>query len=89
MKKALIIGGSGGLSSVVARKAMENGYEVWALTRGQRKLLDGVNAIIADRNDEEEFEKQILAQNFTSAYQRRQANKTCRNGNISDSSYIC
>lgn len=63
MKKALIIGGSGGLSSVVARKAMENGYEVWALTRGQRKLQDGVNAIIADRNDEEEFEKQILDQN--------------------------
>ena len=51
MKKALIIGGSGGLSSVVAKKAMEQDYEVWTLTRGQRDLPTGVKSIITDRND--------------------------------------
>lgn len=42
MKKALIIGGSGGLSSVVAKKAMEQDYEVWTFTRGNRELPIGV-----------------------------------------------
>lgn len=37
MKKALIIGGSGGLSGRLATLAQEN-YEVWALTRGKRIL---------------------------------------------------
>lgn len=59
MKKALIIGGSGGLSSVVAKLAMKNGYEVWALTRGKRELPEGVNALIADRNNDREFETAI------------------------------
>ncbi|MBO7334057.1 MAG: NAD-dependent epimerase/dehydratase family protein [Lachnospiraceae bacterium] len=47
---ALIIGGSGGLSSVVARKAMEK-YRVWTVTRGHAPLPEGVDPLIADRND--------------------------------------
>ena len=61
MKKALIIGGSGGLSSVVARLAMNNGYEVSAVTRGNRPLPQGVIPIHADRNDEAAFETAILS----------------------------
>jgi len=61
MKKALIIGGSGGLSSVVARLAMINGYEVSAVTRGNRPLQQGVISIRADRNDEAAFETAILS----------------------------
>lgn len=59
MKNALIIGGSGGLSSVVAKMAMKE-YKVWAVTRGQRKLPEGVIPIVADRNQKEVFEKAIL-----------------------------
>ncbi len=47
---ALIIGGSGGLSSVVAKMAMEH-YKVWTLTRGVHELPEGVTALRADRND--------------------------------------
>lgn len=63
MKKALIIGGSGGLSSVVAKLAIKNGYEVSAVTRGKRQLPDNVISIIADRNSCEDFENAILAEN--------------------------
>lgn len=60
MKSALIIGGSGGLSSVVAQMAMKE-YNVWAVTRGNRSLPEGVNAIVADRNDNEAFEQALLS----------------------------
>lgn len=59
-KNVLIIGGSGGLSSVVARKLLEN-YNVYAVTRGKRELPPGVKSIIADRNSSE-FEKAIISQ---------------------------
>ncbi len=59
--KALIIGGSGGLSSVVAKMAMEK-YEVWAVTRGQRTLPNGVKAIVADRNKPDEFKQALASQ---------------------------
>ncbi len=58
--EALIIGGSGGLSSVVAKTAMKNNYRVWTVTRGERELPDGVNALKADRNDAEKL-KEVLA----------------------------
>lgn len=58
MKKALIIGGSGGLSGRLATLAQEN-YEVWALTRGKRTLPAGVNPITADREDANTFTSAI------------------------------
>lgn len=64
MKNALIIGGSGGLSSVVAKMAMKE-YKVWAVTRGKRPLPVGVNAIVADRGKKEEFEQAILSADMT------------------------
>lgn len=59
---ALIIGGSGGLSSVVAKLAMKE-YRVWTLTRGNREVPDGVVSVIADRNDPEELRQALGAQN--------------------------
>ncbi len=58
-KKALIIGGSGGLSGRLAALAKDE-YEVWAVTRGQRPLGDGIHLLKADRNDTENFRKTIL-----------------------------
>lgn len=59
---ALIIGGSGGLSSVVAKLAMKD-YRVWAMTRGLRELPEGVIPIKADRNEPEVIRRQLDAQN--------------------------
>ncbi len=61
-KKALIIGGSGGLSGRLAVLAKEQ-YDVWTLTRGKRPLPSGVTPITADREDSMCFENAILAQN--------------------------
>ncbi len=58
-KKALIIGGSGGLSGRLAVMAQEN-YEVWCLTRGIRPLPEGVHALTVSRDDEEIFQKVIF-----------------------------
>ena len=49
--KLLIIGGSGLISGHIARVAMEAGHEVWAITRGQRPVDEGVHALVADRRD--------------------------------------
>ena len=57
--KALIIGGSGGLSGTLASMAKET-YEVWALTRGSRPVADGIRQLTADRNQTEEFRAAIL-----------------------------
>lgn len=53
-KKALIIGGSGGLSGRLATMAQAE-YDVWVLTRGKRPLPDGVHPLTADRNDPAAF----------------------------------
>ena len=53
-KKALIIGGSDGLSGRLATMAQKE-YDVWVLTRGKRPLPDGVHSLTADRNDPDAF----------------------------------
>ncbi len=58
-KKALIIGGSGGLSGKLAVMAQET-YEVWCVTRGIRPLPEGVHPMTTDRDDDEMFSKVIL-----------------------------
>ncbi len=57
--KALIIGGSGGLSGTLASMAKEV-YEVWALTRGTRPLEEGIIPLRADRNNSKDFEEAIM-----------------------------
>ncbi|MCR5798848.1 MAG: NAD-dependent epimerase/dehydratase family protein [Lachnospiraceae bacterium] len=56
--KALVIGGSGGLSSVLAVKALDK-YKVYTLTRGERTLPEGVVSLKADRNDLNAFREAI------------------------------
>ena len=62
-KKALIIGGSGGLSGRLALLAKEQ-YDVWTLTRGKRPLPEGVIPITADRDDPVGFQEVVLGQNI-------------------------
>ncbi|MEZ4730529.1 MAG: NAD-dependent epimerase/dehydratase family protein [Caldilineaceae bacterium] len=47
----LLIGGSGFVSGTLARLAQAAGHDVWAVTRGQRTLVEGVTPILADRRD--------------------------------------
>lgn len=56
----LILGGSGGLSGTLARMAVEQKHQVWAVTRGKRALPLGVHPLTADRNDPEEFCRAVL-----------------------------
>jgi nucleoside-diphosphate-sugar epimerase len=49
--KLLLIGGSGQLSGRLAEMALEQGHEVWTVTRGIRPLPEGVHSLIADRED--------------------------------------
>jgi len=60
-KKALIIGGSGGLSGRLAVFAGEQ-YDVWTLTRGKRPLPQGITPIIADREDPVGFADAVFGQ---------------------------
>lgn len=59
MPKLLLIGGSGFVSGTLAREALASGWEVTAVTRGQRPMPAGVKAIVADRRDAPAFEKAI------------------------------
>ena len=47
----LIVGGSGFVSGHMVRLSLEAGHDVWAITRGQRPMPDGVRTLTADRND--------------------------------------
>lgn len=49
--KLLLLGGSGQLSGRLARLALEQGHDVWTVTRGLRPLPEGVHGVTADRND--------------------------------------
>lgn len=49
--KVLVIGGSGFVSGTLTRVALAHGHRVWAVTRGQRPLADGVTPLTADRRD--------------------------------------
>lgn len=57
----LLIGGSGFLSGTLARVAVQAGFNVSVVTRGQRPLPAGVTAITADRKDRTSFATAIKA----------------------------
>jgi nucleoside-diphosphate-sugar epimerase len=59
--RVLIIGGSGFVSGTLARTAVAHGHQVWALTRGQRHVPDGVTALTADREDRAAFEHAVAS----------------------------
>lgn len=51
----LIIGGSGQLSGNLVQHALAQGHRVWTLSRGRRPVPQGVTALKADREDQEQF----------------------------------
>ena len=55
----LLIGGSGFLSGTLAREAVRQGHQVWAVTRGQRPAPEGVQTLTADRKDQAAFQQAI------------------------------
>lgn len=57
--KLLIIGGSGFVSSHLAKKALSQGNDVWVLTRGNKPVPAGTIALKADRSDSRTFKKVI------------------------------
>ncbi len=63
MADILLLGGSGFLSGTFARCAIQEGHNVWTVTRGQRTLLAGVKAIVADRKDRAAFAAAIQSTN--------------------------
>ncbi len=57
--RLLILGGSGFVSGTLCRMAKEAGHEVWAVTRGQREMPEGIHTLCADRNDLDSLRKQL------------------------------
>jgi nucleoside-diphosphate-sugar epimerase len=49
--RLLVIGGTGFVSGTLAREALDAGWAVWAITRGQRAAVPGVTPLVADRKD--------------------------------------
>ena len=59
--RLLILGGSGFLSGTLARTALEQGWAVTVVTRGQRPVPHGAVAVKADRQDRSAFAKNLAA----------------------------
>lgn len=59
--KLLIFGGSGFVSKRLAEIALEDGHEVWCVTRGNRELPAGVHGITADRSDDSQLTAALSA----------------------------
>ena len=55
----LIIGGSGFVSGTLARTALNQGHQVWTMTRGQRPVPDGVTSLVVDRKDQDAFARVV------------------------------
>ncbi len=62
--KALIIGGTGIISSAIVRLLIERKWEVYVLNRGTKKLPDGAIQITADINDEEAVKEKLGNMHF-------------------------
>ncbi|MCE0496359.1 MAG: NAD-dependent epimerase/dehydratase family protein [Methylacidiphilales bacterium] len=60
--RLLIIGGSGFVSGTLAREALQAGWEVTVVTRGQRPMPEGAACIRADRNDPAAFARAMKEQ---------------------------
>lgn len=64
--KVLLIGGTGVLSSAVAKEALKKGIHVTMINRGRRLsvLPENVSLIKADKNDTAFIEKQLIGKKF-------------------------
>ena len=64
--RILIIGGTGVLSSAVAKEALKQGIDVTMINRGRRKELipQGVELITSDKDDKQTIQKALKGKNF-------------------------
>lgn len=64
--RALIIGGSGTISSYIVKSLVEKKWDVWVLNRGTKRdrLPDGVNLLTGDIKNEKEVEKLLGSLTF-------------------------
>lgn len=62
--KALFIGGTGTISSAISSLALERGWELYLLNRGNRQLPEGAKQIRADIRDEAEVKEKIGGMRF-------------------------
>ncbi len=64
--KALVIGGTGTISTYVVKRLLEKGWEVWTYTRGREKEREvrGVRTIIGDIRDEEDAVRKLSSLTF-------------------------
>lgn len=61
----LLIGASGFVSGTLAAAALEQGFRVWGVTRGERAIDPRIQPIKADRKDEAAFRAAIEAMDMT------------------------
>ena len=67
MKRVVIVGGTGNISTSISRLLVEKGYDVTCFNRGKNKseiIPDCVHLIQGDRMDRERFEKTMQDQHF-------------------------
>ena len=62
--KALFIGGTGTISSAVSSLALERGWELYLLNRGNRQLPEGARQILADIRDEADVREKAGGMHF-------------------------
>lgn len=62
--EVLLLGGSGLLSSVAARRFLAAGHHVTVLTRGTRPLPPGVYALVGDRSDRDSIAAALAGRRF-------------------------
>ena len=64
MKKILLVGGTGVLSSAVVSEALRKGMDITIITRGSKKAPRGVNNIISDKDDYEKLSGLLEGKNY-------------------------
>jgi nucleoside-diphosphate-sugar epimerase len=62
--KALFIGGTGTISSAISSLALERGWELHLLNRGNRQLPEGARQIQADIRDEADVREKLAGMRF-------------------------
>lgn len=67
--KALIIGGTGIISTAITEKLITEGHDVTLLNRGNNPLPAGVKSLIADTNDEAAVKSAVSGLNFDTVAQ--------------------
>lgn len=85
MKKVLIIGGTGVLSTAVTKEALRQQVEVTMINRGRRrnKIPSGVKLIVSDKDDHPLIEQKLKGQHFDAVI-----DFLCYNENELESSFL-